>query len=43
MQRFGTPGFTAPEILRNEYYDQKVDVFSAGIVMYYSLCGKLPF
>ncbi|CAK77692.1 unnamed protein product (macronuclear) [Paramecium tetraurelia] len=41
--RFGTPGFTAPEILRNEYYDQKADVFSAGIVMYYSLCGKIPF
>ncbi|CAD8153051.1 unnamed protein product [Paramecium pentaurelia] len=43
MQRFGTPGYTAPEILRNEYYDQKADVFSAGIVMYYSLCGKIPF
>ncbi|CAD8074963.1 unnamed protein product [Paramecium sonneborni] len=42
-QRCGTPGYTAPEILRNEYYDQRVDVFSAGIVMYYSLCGKTPF
>lgn len=24
MQRFGTPDYTQPQILRNEYYDEKV-------------------
>ena len=30
----GTPGFMAPEIFYNEYYDEKVDIFSAGIILY---------
>lgn len=30
----GTPGYTAPEILRLEKYNRKVDVYSAGIVFY---------
>ena len=34
MDRCGTPGFIAPEVLRNEKYDTKVDVFSAGVVLY---------
>ncbi|CAD8060001.1 unnamed protein product [Paramecium sonneborni] len=43
FQRCGTPGFVAPEILKNQQYDCKVDVYSLGIMMYYSLTGKKPF
>ena len=30
----GTPGFMAPEIFENEVYDERVDIFSAGIILY---------
>lgn len=37
-RKCGTPGFLAPEILSNKepykLYDQKVDVFSAGVIFY---------
>ena len=32
--RCGSPGYVAPEILEKHGYDAKVDVFSAGIIMY---------
>ena len=38
----GSPGFMAPEIFKG-LYDSKVDVFSAGVVCYTALTGKLPF
>lgn len=44
--RCGTPGYVAPEILRakkNEGYNNKVDLFSVGVVMYTLLCGYEPF
>ncbi|CAD8138585.1 unnamed protein product [Paramecium octaurelia] len=43
FQRCGTPGFVAPEILKNQEYNCKVDVYSVGIILYYSLTGKKPF
>jgi serine/threonine protein kinase len=39
----GTPGFVAPEIFLGEEYDESVDMFSLGIIMYFMLCGNLPF
>lgn len=30
----GTPGFMAPEIFNNEVYDERVDIFGAGIILY---------
>ena len=44
--RCGTPGYVAPEIFAagtNCGYGNKVDLFSAGVIMYVLLCGYEPF
>ncbi|CAD8092817.1 unnamed protein product [Paramecium sonneborni] len=42
-KKCGTPGYVAPEIFRSRNYDQKIDVFSLGIVYYILVFGKMPF
>ena len=39
----GTPQYIAPEILYNNGYDNKVDMWSCGVLFYYLVCGTLPF
>jgi len=39
----GTPGYTAPEVVLGHYYDEIVDYFSLGVMIYRFLCGKKPF
>lgn len=39
----GTPNFVAPEILKSLPYGREVDMFACGVVMYWLLCGFLPF
>ncbi|KAK8836584.1 hypothetical protein M9Y10_037518 [Tritrichomonas musculus] len=38
----GTLAFMSPEMLNEEEYDNKTDVFSFGIVLYYVFIGKIP-
>jgi calcium-dependent protein kinase len=38
----GTPYFVAPEVLCNDRYDFKCDVYSVGVIAYLCLTGKLP-
>lgn len=42
-KKCGTPGYVAPEILKDQKYDTKVDIFSAGIIFYILLTGCSPF
>ncbi|CAD8141236.1 unnamed protein product [Paramecium octaurelia] len=41
--RCGTPGYVAPEVLHDEAYDFKIDIFSVGCLMFVLLAGRSPF
>lgn len=43
FKRCGTPGYVAPELLQDKIYDFKVDIFSAGVLMFIMLTGQSPF
>jgi len=42
-QSCGTPGYVAPEILKNEPYGREVDIWAVGVILYILLCGFPPF
>lgn len=42
-KKCGSPGYVAPEILRDEEYNYKIDIFSAGVIFYILIYGKHPF
>lgn len=39
----GTPEYAAPELLRRKPYDQGVDIWSCGVVVFILLSGYAPF
>lgn len=39
----GTVGYTAPEVVKDEKYSMKVDMWGIGCVIYTMLCGFPPF
>jgi serine/threonine protein kinase len=43
LVKSGTPGFIAPEIFTHYSYNTKVDMFSAGVILFSLLTGYFPF
>jgi tRNA A-37 threonylcarbamoyl transferase component Bud32 len=39
----GTLNYSAPEVLKKKTYNNKVDIWSFGILAFYLLCGSFPF
>jgi serine/threonine protein kinase len=43
QRRCGSDGYAAPEIILRQTYGPNVDCFSAGVLLYFLVSGKLPF
>jgi calcium/calmodulin-dependent protein kinase I len=43
MTRTGTLAYSAPEMYTATYYNEKIDIWSAGTVLYTILSGQCPF
>ncbi|KAJ1425272.1 kinase-like domain-containing protein, partial [Ochromonadaceae sp. CCMP2298] len=39
----GTPYYMSPEIMNNQRYNSKTDIWSLGVVLYEMMCLRLPF
>lgn len=43
MQFSGTPGYMAPELFKKQSYDEKVDVFAFGVLLWEVLAREVPY
>jgi len=43
MTKAGSVIFSAPELFHSGQYNDKIDIWSAGIILYMMLSGKQPF
>jgi serine/threonine protein kinase len=43
QRKFGQAGFLAPELFKETRFDEKIDVFSLGVVFYILVFGKQLF
>ena len=43
ITRCGTPLYASPEMVREEQYDSKIDVWNIGVLTYELLYGNIPF
>lgn len=41
--RGGTWAYAAPEVIRQEPYDSRADIFSFGVILYEACTGRLPY
>ena len=42
-ESYGTVGYAAPEVIKENKYDYKADIWSIGVIAYFLFSGKLPF
>ena len=42
-ESYGTVGYAAPEVIKENKYDYKADIWSIGVITYFLFSGKLPF
>ena len=43
MQFSGTPAYMAPELFQKRQYDEKVDVFAFGTLLWEVMCREVPY
>ena len=43
MQFSGTPAYMAPELFQKRQYDEKIDVFAFGTLIWEIMCREVPY
>ena len=43
MQFAGTPVYMAPELFQKRQYDEKVDVYAYGVMLWEIICREVPY
>lgn len=41
--KLGSPYYMAPEVVRSESYDNRCDVWSTGVILYWLISNQQPF